>query len=161
MTVSCVRKAERKGDESLVRKGEIIVAIDPELRDMYCCEVMSAAEENKERPLCKVLYMVAYPLQHDTHDSGIAQENPPLPNGAICRLQFTRRVETDDRNYRDYEATYDKCLGEYRDRRKFLYDSQKSVIPACRQIPLPSLEEFAILNRHARREFRTTRKFSM
>ncbi len=49
----------------MVRRGEIIVAIDPELRDMYCCEVMSAADENKERPLCKALYMVSYPIQHD------------------------------------------------------------------------------------------------
>lgn len=63
--VSYVRKQKCRGDESLVRRGEIIVAIDPELRDMYCCEVMSAADENKERPLCKALYMVSYPIQHD------------------------------------------------------------------------------------------------
>lgn len=141
----------------MLRKGEIIVAIDPELRDMYCCEVIQAAEENKERPLCRVLYMVAYPMQHEADDSGIPKENPPLLQNAICRLQFTRRVETDDRSYRDYDASYSKCLNEYHMRRKFLYDSLKATIPACRQIPMPSLQEFEILNRHARREFHTQR----
>lgn len=137
----------------MIRKGEIIVAIDPDIRDMYCCEVMREGEENKEPLLCRVLYMIAYPRQHDAEDSGIPQENAPLPCGAICRLRFTRRIETADRNYRNYEASFDRCLQNYLGRRKYLYDSLISVHPAGRRIPIPHEEEFEILDRHAKRIF--------
>ena len=142
----------------MIHKGEIVVAIDPQLRDMYCCEVMADNEENTGRPLCKILYMIAYPIQHDAHDSSIAQEHAPLPANAICRLRFTRRTPREDGNYRNYEASFDKCLHEYEARRKCIFDSQKNVPTACRHVPQPEPEEFEILRRHAQREFNAPRK---
>ncbi len=141
----------------MIRKGEIIVAIDPELRDMYCCEVIADGQEYAERLLCRVLYMIAYPIQHDAHDSSIPRENMPLHANAIYRLQFTRRASGEGDCYSDYEASFDKCLREYEARRQYVFDSQKDTSPACRHVPQPNPEEFEILKRHAQREFRTSR----
>jgi len=157
LTDGMMKPPRNKGDDKLIRKGEIIVAIDPDIRDMYCCEVMCAGEENKEPLLCRVLYMVAYPMQHAAEDSGIPHENPPLPRDTICHLRFTRRVETEDRNYRDYDTSFDRCLQDYLRRRKYLYDSLAAISPACRHTPIPDQKEFEILSRHARREFRSER----
>ena len=142
----------------MIRKGEIVVAIDPELRDMYCCEVMANGEENTERLLCKVLYMIAYPIQHDAQNSSIPQEHAPLPANAVCRLQITRRASREDGYYHDYEASFDQCLHEYESRRRYIFDSQINTRAACRHVPQPDPKEFEILTRHAQRQFNVQRK---
>ena len=144
----------------MIRKGEIVVAIDPQLRDMYCCQVMADGEENTERLLCKVIYMIAYPIQHDAQDSSIPQEHAPLSAGTVCRLEITRRAPIEDGYYRDYEASFDKCLREYEERRRYVFDSQKDVRAACRRIPQPDPEEFEILKRHSQRVFSAPRKLT-
>ena len=144
----------------MIRKGDIVVAIDPQLRDMYCCQVMADGEENTERLLCKVLYMIAYPIQHDAQDSSIPQEHTPLPAGAVCRLQITRRAPKEDGEYRDYETSFDKCLHEYEARRQYIFDSQKDIPITCRRVPQPDPAEFEILKRHAQRIFSIPRKLT-
>lgn len=137
----------------MIRKGEIIVAIDPRLRDMYCCEVLESGEENKENLLCKIRFMIAYPIQYEPGHPESPHENTPYLDNQICRLEFVRRVETPDRSYHDYETSFDRCLADYTDRRAYLYASLKHVPPACRHAACPDPYELEILARHAKREF--------
>ena len=142
----------------MIYKGEIIIAIDPDLRDMYCCEVVRGDEENKRNLLCRVLYMVNYPIQHAILDGSVPNENPPIPQGAVCRLRFTRRVVTQDQYYRNYEDSVTRCLAEYYHRRKSLYEDLKETPEEFRHgIRVPDPREFEIIERHRRREYKARR----
>lgn len=142
----------------MVYKGEIIVAIDPGLRDMYYCEVVRGDEENKRHLLCRVLSMAQYPIQHAIVDGSIPNENPPIPQGAVCRLKFVRRVETPDKWHHNYEASMERCLAEYTHRRRSLYEDLESVPEALRHgIRRPDAQELEILERHRMRDYRARR----
>lgn len=142
----------------MVYKGEIIVARDPELEDMYCCEVVRGDEENKRNLLCRVLYMVNYPIQHAIIDGSVPNENPPIGQGTVCRLQFVRRVETQDRYYRNYEDSVSRCLAEYTKRRRRLYQDMEGVSEALSHgIRRPDKREFEILERHKHRIYQARR----
>ena len=141
----------------MVYKGEIVVARDPDLKDMYYCEVVRGDEENKRNLLCRVLGMAHYPIQHAILDGSIANENPPIGQGAVCRLEFVRRVETPDKWYHNYEGSVSRCLEEYYRRRKLLRDLLIDVPEKLRKVAMPSEEEFLILERHRNREYQARR----
>ena len=142
----------------MIYKGEIIVAIDPDLRDMYYCEVVRGDEENKRNLLCRVLSMAQYPIQHAVLDGSVPNENPPIGQGAVCRLRFVRRVETPDKWYHNYESSVSRCLAEYTNRRRGLYQDLEGVPEALtRGIKRPDPREFEILERHKHREYKAQR----
>lgn len=142
----------------MVYKGEIIIAHDPDIRDMYCCEVVRGDEENKRNLLCRVLYMVNYPIQHAILDGSVPNENPPIPKDAVCRLAFVRRVLTQDASYRGYEDSVKRCFEEYAKRRRYLRESIKDTPPALRHgVACPDEREMEILERHERGEYRGKR----
>jgi len=136
----------------MVYKGEIIVARDPDLEDMYVCEVVRGDEENIRNILCRVISMVHYPIQHAILDGSVPNENPPLAAGTLARLRFVRR-ETISGGLQSWETSFKKCLKEYRGRRETLYDQGLITPPALRRFDMPHEEEFAILDRHERGEF--------
>lgn len=136
----------------MVNKGEIIVAWDPDLRDMYVCEVVTGDEENIRNILCRVISILAYPIQHAILDGSVPNENPPLMPGTIARLKFVRR-EIVSGALQSWEYTFNKCLEEYRGKRAFLYAQARNVPEKCRQFRAPDAREFEILARHARGEF--------
>lgn len=142
----------------MIYKGEIIVAIDPDLRDMYYCEVVRGDEENKRNLLCRVLSMAQYPIQHAILDGSVPNENPPIGQGTVCRLRFVRRVETPDKWHHNYESSVSRCLAEYESRRRGLYQDLEGVPEAlahgCRR---PDPREFEILERHKVRNYQARR----
>lgn len=140
----------------MVLKGEIIVARDPDLLDMYVCQVVRGDEENKRHILCRVISMVRYPIQHAILDGSVPNENPPLACGAVARLQFVHREITHG-YLQSWDASFDKCLREYRAGREFLRAQAECIPQGVRRFKVPDAEEFAILDRHARREFNARR----
>lgn len=142
----------------MVHKGEIVVAIEPDLRDMYYCEVVRGDEENKRHLLCRVLSMAHYPIQHAILDGGTPNENPPLPRGAVARLRFVRRVITPDKWHHNYEDSVTRCLAEYTQRRRGLYqDLEDRPEHLCHGIKRPDPREFEILERHKYRQYQARR----
>lgn len=136
----------------MVLKGELIVARDPDLEDMYCCEVVRGDEENTRNILCRVLFMIHYPIQHAILDGSVPNENPPLAYGAVARLKFVHR-EIYTGGIKDYDTSFAQCLSEYRKRREFLYEEGAKVPEGCRRFRQPDAREFEILDRHEKREF--------
>lgn len=136
----------------MVHKGEIIVAWDPDLKDMYVCEVVIGDEENIRNILCRVISILAYPIQHAILDGSIPNENPPLMPGTLARLKFVRR-EIISGALQSWEYTFSKALSEYRSRRALLYGEGRRIPEKCRPFQMPDKEEFDILERHARGEF--------
>ena len=140
----------------MVHKGEIVVAWDPDLRDMYVCEVVAGDEETRRNLLCRIISMLAYPIQHAVLDGSIPNENPPLMPGTVARLKYVRR-EVISGALQTWEHTFDKCLNEYRSRRAFLYGEGRRIPESCRTFQMPDAAEFDILARHARGEFKGRR----
>ena len=141
----------------MVYKGEIIVAMDPDLRDMYFCEVVRGDEENQRNLLCRVLSMVQYPIQHAVMDGSVPNDNPPLGEGQRAMLKFVRRVDTPDKHQHNYEDSVSRCLERYAQTRSALRRQLESVPEAIRRAAMPSEEEFAILDRHRARDYRRRR----
>ena len=130
----------------MIHKGEVIVARDPDLKDMYYCEVVTDGEENKGNLLCRIL------------DGSIPNENPPLPQGAKARLEFVRRVTTPDKWHHNYEDSVTRCLAEYTNRRRGLYQDLEDVPDGLRRgVKRPDKREFEILERHRHREYQAKR----
>lgn len=92
----------------MILKGQPVVVIDPDLRDMYCAVSMSRQKNNGQNILVKIRYMLQYPIQHAIIYPDLASENPPIPAGTVCRLRFVRYVVTHDGLYSDYETTFDR-----------------------------------------------------
>ena len=137
----------------MVYKGEIIVAMDPDLRDMYFCEVVRGDEENQRNLLCRVLSMVQYPIQHAVMDGSVPNENPPLLEGQRAMLKFVRRVDTPDKHLHNYEDSVSRCLERYAQARSTQRRQLMDVPEGIRHAAMPSEEEFAILERHRQREY--------
>lgn len=136
----------------MIHKGEIIVARDPDLEDMYVCEVLIGDEETRRNLLCRVISMIRYPIQHAVLDGSVPNENPPLTAGTVARLQYVHR-EIVCGGIRSWEDSFGKCLEEYRGRRAFLYAQGRQTPEKLRRFAMPAAEEFEILARHARGEF--------
>lgn len=134
----------------MIRRGEKIVACDPDLLDAYLCTAAEDGDETRGHVLCVVDTMLRYPIQHAILDWSIANENPPIPFGARCRLKFMRRAGADDLPPLPYADSVSRCRAEYARKRRGLYcDLADFTIPAESVIQRPSPEEFAILDRHA------------
>ena len=161
----------------MVRTGEIVIAIDPDIRDMYICEVLRGDEETRRNLRVRILEMVQYPIQHAVAHPEIASENPPLPKDSEAMLQFTARVQgytpisstssgaaaTEEVRLRPmaeyyqevgsagYEASFRKCLAEYelKVRNALAYRRKYPMSP----LPWRSEGELTILERHRRGEF--------
>ena len=141
----------------MVYKGEIIIAMDTDLSDMYYCRVVRGDEENRRNILCCVLSMAQYPIQYAVIDGSVPNENPPIPDGAVCRLRFVRRVDTPDAAYHNYQDSVSRCLEAYAQQRRMLYEATRDVPEALRKVKCPDPAEFVILARHRNRDYHVRR----
>ena len=54
-------------------------------------------------PLVCVILILRYPIQHAIYWPDVANENPPIPAGCVCRLPFLRTAAPEEaRLYSDY-----------------------------------------------------------
>lgn len=143
----------------MVYQGEIVVVNDPDLRDMYCAEVVRDEEEGKRNPLVRIIYMIRYPIQHSIIYPDRANENPPFMAGQKARLRFVRRAMREDGNYTDFEATFDRCLKTYYEGRLACYNADKGKPEALQRYRVDP-KEFDILERHRRRQFGKKRAYT-
>ena len=65
---------------------ELILAGDPDLEDLYLCEVVKPADHLAPNPLVRVLRVLRYPIQHAIMLPDVVNENAPIPEGTVCRL---------------------------------------------------------------------------
>ena len=70
-------------------KNELILAGDPDLEDLYLCEVVKPADHLTPNPLVKVLRILRYPIQHAIMLPDVVNENVPIEAGTVCRLEET------------------------------------------------------------------------
>ena len=70
-------------------KNELILAGDPDLEDLYLCEVVKPADHLTPNPLVRVLRILRYPIQHAIMLPDVVNENVPVPAGTVCRLTET------------------------------------------------------------------------
>ena len=68
-------------------KSELIAAGDPDLGDLYLCEIVQAADHLTPNPLVRILRVVRYPIQHAVLLPDVVNENAPIPEGTVCRLE--------------------------------------------------------------------------
>lgn len=147
----------------MIRKGEIIVACDPDIRDMYICEALQAAENLSLNIRVRILEPVQYPIQHAVMDREIPSENPPLMPGSAAMLHFVNRVTQRDAQEfyaaaggRSYWSRFERVRAEYERRvRNALAYQDRHPLGA---LPKISPEELEILERHRRLEFADTRR---
>ena len=79
---ACVRKLTTKRV-----KNELILAGDPDLEDLYLCEVVKPADHLTQNPLVRVLRILRYPIQHAIMLPDVVNENAPIGEGVVCRLE--------------------------------------------------------------------------
>ena len=77
----------------MVKKGDIVIACDPDIRDAYICEVLQPAGNFRDNIRVRILEPVQYPIQHAVMHPELASENPPLPAGGVAMLRFTAFVQ--------------------------------------------------------------------
>jgi hypothetical protein len=65
----------------------LITAGDPDLNDLYLCEIVRPADHLTPNPLVRVLRILRYPIQHAIMHPEDPNENVPIPAGTVCRLQ--------------------------------------------------------------------------
>lgn len=63
-----------------------IVAGDPDLEDLYLCEIVKPADHLAANPLVRVLRIIRYPIQHAIMLPDVVNENVPIAAGTVCRL---------------------------------------------------------------------------
>ena len=66
---------------------ELITAGDPDLNDLYLCEIVRPADHLTPNPLVRVLRILRYPIQHAIMHPESVNENVPIAAGTVCRLQ--------------------------------------------------------------------------
>lgn len=66
---------------------ELITAGDPDLEDLYLCEIVRPADHLTPNPLVKVLRILRYPIQHAIMLPDVVNENVPIAAGTVCRLE--------------------------------------------------------------------------
>lgn len=71
------------------REAALIVAGDPDLEDLYLCEIVRPADHLTPNPLVRVLRILRYPIQHAIMLPDVVNENVPVPEGTVCRLTET------------------------------------------------------------------------
>lgn len=147
----------------MIRKGEIIIACDPDIRDMYICEALQAAENLSLNIRVRILEPVQYPIQHAVMDREIPSEHPPLMPGSAAMLRFVNRVAPPKtREFyalaggKTYWSRFERVRAEYERRVRVLLAYQDR--HPLGALPKISPEEMEILERHRRREFADTRR---
>lgn len=70
---------------------ELILAGDPDLEDLYLCEVVKPADHLAQNPLVRVLRILRYPIKHAIMLPDVVNENAPIPEGTVCRLEAAGR----------------------------------------------------------------------
>lgn len=143
----------------MVYKGEIVVVHDPDLRDMYCAEVVRGDDEYKRNLLVRILYMLRYPIQHSIIFKDRANENPPFMAGQVVRLHFVRRAMRGDEKGYTFDASFDKCLKEYYEGRLACYRADEGKPDALKRYHVDP-KELEILERHMKRQFHSKRAFA-
>ena len=73
----------------LTPHSSLITAGDPDLEDLYLCEIVKAADHLAANPLVRVLRIIRYPIQHAIMLPDVVNENVPVPEGTVCRLEET------------------------------------------------------------------------
>jgi len=66
---------------------ELITAGDPDLEDLYLCEIVRPADHLTPNPLVRVLRILRYPIQHAIMHPESVNENVPIEAGTVCRLE--------------------------------------------------------------------------
>lgn len=66
---------------------ELITAGDPDLEDLYLCEIVRPADHLTPNPLVRVLRILKYPIQHAIMLPDVVNENVPIAAGTVCRLE--------------------------------------------------------------------------
>lgn len=156
----------------MVKRGEVVVCTDPDIRDQYIGVTLNDEAYEGSRTLrVRVLDILQYPIQHAVMHPDIASENPPLLPNAVARLRFLGRVqglhEMDGRfapaaeyylRYGPvgYWAALDRCLADYARRveERLEYDRKH---PTARALTPTDPDELLILARHKERIFEGTR----
>lgn len=64
----------------------LILAGDPDLEDIYLCEIVRPADHLAPNPLVRVLRVLRYPVQHAVLLKDVVNENAPIREGTVCRL---------------------------------------------------------------------------
>lgn len=65
----------------------MILAGDKDLNDLYVCEVVKPADHLTPNPLVRVVKVIRYPVQHAVMLPDVINENAPITEGTVCRLE--------------------------------------------------------------------------
>jgi hypothetical protein len=138
----------------MIHPGEIVIVHDPDIRDMYCARIMKQGDEIKMNVLVQIIYMIRYPIQHAVVYTDRANENPPIPEGTICRLKFVRRCQPGEEHFTTYDDSFYKCLDTYVKNANIKnFANMRNHVP---QYPFDP-KEFEILTRHTHKKFNKKR----
>lgn len=74
---------------------EYAVVWDKDLTDRYIAEIVEHGRFGAN-PLCKVLTILSYPIQHAIIYKDVICENAPYPIGAIAHFAVIRFISTDE-----------------------------------------------------------------
>ncbi|MBR1584588.1 MAG: hypothetical protein IJ662_03510 [Clostridia bacterium] len=120
---------------------EYAVVWDIDLTDRYIAEIVEHGRFGAN-PLCKVITILSYPIQHAILYRDVANENAPYPCGAITRLTVIRPISADEaRKAPPYPEALKAALSAALDAARVVGDG-------------PVIE---ILERHANGEYRKKR----
>ena len=114
----------------------LILAGDPDLEDIYLCEIVRPADHLAPNPLVRVLRVLRYPIQHAIMLPDVVNENAPIPEGTVCRLTALGEASSEG-----LAVTYDESLRK----------AQEEYISCAPP------EEQLIVRRHMRGDYRKKR----
>ncbi len=120
---------------------ELITAGDPDLEDLYLCEIVRPADHLTPNPLVRVLRILRYPIQHAIMLPDVVNENVPIAAGTVCRLEGIRDQGLGNSYEKILSLTYAESL------RKSAEEYMAHAPP----------DEQEIVRRHMRGEFRKKR----
>jgi hypothetical protein len=122
------------------QKGDLVIAGEEHLKEVYLCRIYADEPSKTRNPLCEVLDILGYPIQTSCIYADIAQENPPLSQGEVCRLKVYQVCGHGAYTPReDYRSSLLSCISSALDERR------------------DNLVEQAILLRHASGDVRGRR----
>ena len=120
---------------------ELITAGDPDLEDLYLCEIVRPADHLTPNPLVRVLRILRYPIQHAIMLPDVVNENVPIEAGTVCRLEGIRDQELGN--------SYEKILS--------LTYAESQRLSAEEYLQRAPPGEAEIVRRHLRGEYRKKR----
>lgn len=90
----------------------LILAGDPDLEDIYLCEIVRPADHLAPNPLVRVLRVIRYPIQHAIMLPDVVNENAPIREGTVCRLTALGEASSEDLTL-SYAESLRKAQEEY------------------------------------------------